>query len=841
MKSGGRGRNVVSDNQRVNAVSPTPSARHISTRRLNLEREPLKTSQDSDYLSFASTSGMSSKLKMHQDADHLSEESIVVLRVTPMQTSESIDYVSSNVANRRSLLANMLAAYAPVSGEDTPDWWILLPYYLPILSWVTQYGREFFVGDLIGGISLATFQIPLTLSYSTSLAKVPITCGLYSLGISPLIYMLLGSVPQMIVGPEAPISLVVGQVIEPMLHHTKDSINPVEYVVVITFVSGATLLGFGLGRFGFLDNVLCACLLKGFIFGVGIVMVINSSIAMLGLTSVLERVIDNLTDTDLHIHSPFDKLKFLIAHFHEYHGLTLQISLIAFITIMLVRRIKGIATRLLSKILCHAVYFPEILLVVVTSTILCKRFEWHNLGVEIVGSVDDVDKYIPIYNPLSLTSLSLIKKLSSAGFVCAMLGFFESTTALKSLGSRYDLPISSNRELVALGAINVIGSIFGALPAFGGYGRSKINAISARTTTSGAIMGIISLATVSSVLEFLHYIPKCILSVISAVIGISLMSEAPAEIAFHWRSRGVDELMTFSITVMTTLFYSMEAGIAVGLVYLLIRVIRNSAESNIQILGRVPGTNTFLDADLANSDREDEEDSNRRSALYGVAGFEKRASQLNLFTDNFRPLNIQALEEIEGCLIIKIPEPLKFTNASDLRSRLMRVELYGSTKAHPALKRSRDESMTKYMIFDFEGMTSIDSSAVQILKQSILAYQRRNIRSFFIRVSKNRRLRKRLRDTGITDMLLSDLNDMNYFDMRMHRGWSGFCGSSDQYNSNIDDVLENGFLKRKSGNVSDPFSGLTESPSSPFFEHIRGALKVIDFYEQNYLHEVTSV
>ena len=106
---------------------------------------------------------------------------------------------------------------------------------------------------------------------------VPVTSGLYSLGISPLIYLIFGSVPQMIVGPEAPISLIVGQAIEPLLHHAKKAhLDPVEYVVAITFVSGSTLLGFGLARFGFLDNVLSASLLKGFIAGVGIVMIITS-------------------------------------------------------------------------------------------------------------------------------------------------------------------------------------------------------------------------------------------------------------------------------------------------------------------------------------------------------------------------------------------------------------------------------------------------------------------------------------------------------------------------------------------------------------------------------------
>ncbi|RCK63966.1 hypothetical protein Cantr_10854 [Candida viswanathii] len=61
----------------------------------------------------------------------------------------------------------------------------------------------------------------------------------------------------------------------------QEQLDPVEYVVAITFVSGATLLGFGLARFGYLDNVLSASLLKGFIAGVGIVMIITALILFL--------------------------------------------------------------------------------------------------------------------------------------------------------------------------------------------------------------------------------------------------------------------------------------------------------------------------------------------------------------------------------------------------------------------------------------------------------------------------------------------------------------------------------------------------------------------------------
>ena len=125
-------------------------------------------------------------------------------------------------------------------------------------------------------------------------------------------------------------------------------------------------------------------------------------------------------------------------------------------------------------------------------------------------------------------------------------------------------------------------------------------------------------------------------------------------------------------------------------------------------------------------------------------------------------LNTQVLEEVEGCLIIKVPEPLTFTNCSDLTTRLKRVEMYGSTRAHPALKRSRDIGMTKYVIFDLKGMSSRFNSSKN--SQNIVrGYRKRGIRTCFVRMSSDKHLRKMLADSGICKLLIDDLTDLKYF------------------------------------------------------------------------------
>lgn len=596
----------------------------------------------------------------------------------------------------------------------------LLPYYLPCFTWIPQYTWSKFFSDLLAGISLASFQIPLALSYATSIAHVEPLSGLYSLAITPFIYAIFGSVPQMIVGPESAISIVVGQAVENLTSHD-DTISIMSISVIITFISGLVLLIFGILRLGFLGNVLSRPLLRGFISSIGLVMVVDSLITELKLNSVL-------ANSEKHYHTAFGKLQFLLKYSSShYHKPTTILSGSCFTVLFVFRYIKK---KYMSK---HRwlVFFPEILIVIfVTISLSAKMRFKHSYGIAIVGDFNTrgMDK---LKNPLSKTNRELIPELLNTGFLTAILGFFESTTASKTLGSTYDLAVSSNRELVALGSMNIFASLFGALPAFGGYGRSKINAFSgAQTVMSGALMGAITLVTIKLLLSFIHYIPVCVLSVITTIVGLSLLEEAPSEVKFHIRCKGYDELTVFFITVLTTLFYSVEMSICIGCGYSIITIIRHSAKSRIQILGRIEGTKKFTNMD----------------------GY--------MESNDINQTQLQpTLEEIEGCLIVKIPEPLTFTNSEDLRERLHRLEQFGSVNAHPGGPGIQPYHSTQYIIFDLHGMTFMDSSAAHILFEIISGYNRRNIDVLLCRVPFNNQIRDRLNDSGVVSLILKPSND----------------------------------------------------------------------------------
>lgn len=606
---------------------------------------------------------------------------------------------------------------APSRDEIQLTMWHRLTYYLPCFSWLPTYDATKFIGDLIAGASLASFQIPLAMSYSTSVAHVPPICGLNALAFTPLVYAVFGSVPHMIVGPESAISLVVGQAIEKLTKHDA-SLNVTNLCVVLTFISGSILFSFGLMRFGFLDSVLSRALLRGFISAVGLIMVINSLISELKLK-------DTFKNAPGHYHAPFQKVVFLVHYAPaNYHLPTALVSLVCFAALGALKVIKKKLVKRFKKV----IFFPDILVVVAFATLVSYCYDFKvRYNIDIVGDIETGSSNT-IKNPISKDNLKLFNDLFHAGFLVALLGFFESTTASKSLGTNYDLAISSNRELVALGSLNLVGSLFGALPSFGGYGRSKINAYSgAATVMSGVFMGLITLITSKFLLNAIRHIPICVLSVITTMVGISLFEEAPADLKFHFRCRGYNELLTFAITVLTTFFYSVEAGITLGCGYSIIRAIKNSTQSGIQILGRISGTNRFVNAD----------------EFYSASSLDSE----------FGP----RLDHMEGCLVARIAEPLTFTNTEDLKSRLNRLENHGSVKTHPASPRSRDKDLTRNMIFDLEGMTQIDSSASQILCEIVKSLTKRKVRVYLARVPRALHVRERLVASGVAGMVENNI------------------------------------------------------------------------------------
>ncbi|PGH23095.1 hypothetical protein AJ80_02869 [Polytolypa hystricis UAMH7299] len=568
-----------------------------------------------------------------------------------------------------------------------------IAYYVPFFNWVGQYRWSFFQGDLVSAITIASIYIPMALSLASNVAHAPAINGLYSFVLHPLIYAILGSNPLLIVGPEAAGSLLVGTVIRNSAGQGEESpaLNA-QVVGVVSGLTGAIVLIGGITRLGFLDNILSRPFLRGFISAIGFMILVDQLIPEMGLTARAKEV-GGVTHG-----SSVDKLIFLFNNANYSHTLTWAVAFGSFAIIMVFRTLK----RRLEPRFPNVVFIPDRFLVVFLSAVLTWNLRWDQKGLAILGSVKDTGNGTFAFRwPFRWSELKHTPTAMSTSFIIALLGFFESSIAAKGLGDGtrngiQGMTFSANRELVALGVANVVGGCFMALPSFGGYGRSKLNvATGGQSPMSSVFLSLITLACILFFLPYFYYLPMAVLSSMISVVAYTLVEECPHDIRFFFRLRSWSDLSLMFIIFFSTIFYSIYLGIALGIGLSVLSIIRHSTKPRIQILGKVNGTR----------DRFENAETN--------------------------PGNV---EFIEGCLIVKIPEPLTFANTGDLKNRLRRLEFYGTNAVHPALPRVRSPEHNKNIIFDIHGVTSIDGSGIQVLCEIIQAYIDNGVSVFFCRL-----------------------------------------------------------------------------------------------------------
>ncbi|TGZ78589.1 hypothetical protein EX30DRAFT_359787 [Ascodesmis nigricans] len=650
---------------------------------------------------------------------------------------------------------------ATTLGVERP-WLMYLSYYIPVLSWSRSYRLSYLPGDITAGITVASMYIPMALSLSANLAHLPPIHGLYGFAIQPVVYALLGSSPTMVVGPEAAGSLLMGAAIRgvrgPAFDDGEGDGESERLAGVITFLTGLFALVAGGMRLGFLDSVMSKPLLRGFISGVGFVILVDQLLPELGLSHLA-------SEAKITRASTLTKLLWLSHNLQHTHLLTLLISLTTLSTILLLRFLHPRFPALR--------YLPDRLLLVLLSLLLTRHFSWDQSGVEILGAVSTPGgKPFRVISPISISHLTHVKAATSSAFLISVLGFFESVIAAKALSSSSSsstttssTTVSTNRELIALGTSNLLGGCFMALPSFGGYGRSKINlSTGARTQVSSLVLALCTILCIYFLLPAFYYLPKAVLSAMISAVAVALLEEAPGDVGFFWGIGARGELGVMAAVFAATVVWSLEMGIALGVGVSLIQVLRAAATARIQIVQRdveaakwqAVVASSSPDSSSPGSDDEGEGDggsgsiTNNDTAAAGVG-------------------NVETADDAEDpqTLILTLSSPLSFANANDLAHRLWRLERYGDLHSHPSLPprsslrerhspssplhHSRGPSptpareggsreltppplppRTRTIIFDLTPVPHIDGTASLLIRDMVRGYRDRGVRVLFV-------------------------------------------------------------------------------------------------------------
>ena len=430
--------------------------------------------------------------------------------------------------------------------------------HIPILLWLPNYKKSWFKSDLFAGLTVGVILIPQGIAYAI-IAGLPPIYGLYTAMIPQVVYTILGTSRQLSVGPAAMDSLIVASGIG--LLASVGSEHFIVLAVLLAFMVGFFQFIFGIFRLGFLVNFLSKPVISGFTSGSAIIIGMNQIGNLLGMN----------VDRSNQMQSLFTEIIDKLADIHWASALT---GLVAIILILGIKKIN-------QKI-------PGSLVVVVLGILSAYLFKLEPKGVIILG---DIPQGLPEF-VIPTFDMAFMEELSGLALTLGLIGFMEAISIAKSIEVKHNsYRVEPNKELVALGFSNMIGSFFQTYPATGGFARTAVNDQSgAKTPLSSLIAALVIALSLLFLTPAFSFLPKSILAAIIIVAAYGLLDfSLPKNLLIY----NIRDLIILNSTLLMTLFVGIKEGILFGIVLSLIMLIYKSTKPHIAVLGQVPGTHFY--------------------------------------------------------------------------------------------------------------------------------------------------------------------------------------------------------------------------------------------------------
>lgn len=409
--------------------------------------------------------------------------------------------------------------------------------------------------DVVAGLIAAAVVVPKAMAYAT-VAGLPVAVGLYTAFVPMIVYALLGSSRVLSVSSTTTLAILAGT----QLGLAVPDGDPARLLVAaatLTALVGAMLVLAGVFRLGFVADFISLPVLTGFKAGIGLVIVLDQVPKLLGI----------------HIDKQgfFRDLLSVLQHLPQTSTVTLAVAL-ATLAVLIGMEWKW-------------PHSPAPLVAVGGSITAVWLLGLPDLGVATVG-------FIPRGLPsLTLPDLALVEQLAPGALGIALMSFTESIAAGRAFAARGDSPINANRELLAGGAANLGGALFGAMPAGGGTSQTAVvRAAGGRTQKASLVTAGIAAATMLLLAPVLGLLPHATLAAVVIVYSVGLIQ--PAEFAAIRRVRKM-EFRWALIACVGVLVFGTLKGIVVAIIVSLIGLASQAAHPHLYVIGRKRGADVL--------------------------------------------------------------------------------------------------------------------------------------------------------------------------------------------------------------------------------------------------------
>ena len=422
-----------------------------------------------------------------------------------------------------------------------------------------SYSRSDLGGDLGAGITVGVVLIPQGMAYAL-LAGVSPVYGLYASLVPLLVYSLFGTSRHLAVGVVAIDSLIVAAGVAAMAPGSAS--EALSLTLLLALMVGIIQIVMGLLRFGFVVNLLSRPVTTGFTSAAALIIGMSQLKHLLGVD--LERSVNIFTL----LAQASTKIALL-------HTPSLLIGAGGIALLVLVRK--------------RYPRLPGPLLVVVLSALAVVALNLDGKGVALVGT-------IPAGLPspaLPVWSVETVKALFPTAVTLSLIQFVGVISLGKLFAARHGYRIQPSRELVVLGSMNAVGSLFQSIPVSGSFSRSAVNERSgARTPLSNAVAAVLIGLVLLFLTPLFGSLPIPVFASIIMVSAFGLIDLA--EIRYLLRTKATDGIIAL-LTFLATLILGIHQGILTGIALSVVAIMYRLSRPNHAVLGLLPNTRSFRD------------------------------------------------------------------------------------------------------------------------------------------------------------------------------------------------------------------------------------------------------
>ena len=430
--------------------------------------------------------------------------------------------------------------------------------WLPPVRWLGGYQAAWLPGDVVAGVTLAAYAIPVSLAYA-SLAGLPPQVGIYGYLLGGLGYALLGSSRQLAVGPTSAISLMVAASVAPMAEGDAERYVQIASLAAFT-VAGLCLLAW-LFRLSVLVTLISDSILVGFKIGAGLTIAMTQLPSLFGIAGGG--------------HNFFERVYLLVGQLGHIQLVVLAMGAVAIAMLLMGERwLPG---------------RPVALAVVALSIFLATVLGLPAIGVPVTGNIPEG---LPtLAGPaLRLRDVEGIVPLAAG---CLLLAYIEGVSAARTFAAKHGYDLDPRQEFLGIGAANLGAALGHGYPVAGGLSQSAVNDKAGAHTPLALLAASTTLALCLLFLTgLLENLPKAVLAavVLTAILGLFDFRG----LLYMWRVSRMD-FYAATIAIMGVLLLGILQGILLAALISILLLLARASRPHVALLGRVPGTNSYSD------------------------------------------------------------------------------------------------------------------------------------------------------------------------------------------------------------------------------------------------------